>query len=308
MLSIAALFAYWSLASCINGAVASSLAPHLRGGVHFSLMQAGAAAPPTNVASTMALPTALPTVLPKTPPPQGLMQPAGAPAAAPQGLIADVFARMDVDKDGKVDRSEFVHAQQTGTLSLSPAPAPVGVASGSPAAAPGMAPGPAPAPSQEELPAHMLIPPPLPENIPEPPPPPRPPPAEPGPPPQPPSEGQLIGPPPSQNSMEASGNVHAMMAAGVPGLDLDGSDPLQAPNTPPPLPAPIEPPELPKVFMPFPPPQSLPSHIMKPAPVAFGVDVARMLPEARNSPLKVVPMPDFSLLSENPRTQELMRY
>lgn len=302
---MASVFTYWLLASCLNGADASSRATHLRRGVHVTLMQFP--------------PGATTTILPETPPPQGLlgatgaasqalMQPAGAPAGASQALVADIFARMDVNKDGKVDCTEFANAQKTGVLPLAPAPAPSGLVPGSPGAAPGMAPGPAPAPAQEELPAHLLIPPPLPENIPEPPPPPRPPPAEPGPPPQPPSEGQLIGPPPSQDSMEASGNVHAMMASGVPGLDLDGIDPLQAPNTPPPLPAPISPPELPKVVMPFPPPQPLPPHIMKPAPVAFGVDMARTLPKARKPPLEVVPMPDFSFLSAIPGAQELMRY
>lgn len=225
-----------------------------------------------------------------------------------------MFEKMDTNKDGKVDQYEFVNAQQAGVLPLAAAPAPAqtfAIAAGPSAGLPVPAPAPAPAPSPEEaevLPPHLMVPPPLPQNIPEPPPPPRPPPAEPQPPPLPPHEGQLVGPLPfSEDSMLAAGNATAMMA-GVPGLDLDGSDPLQVPNTPPPMPPPLLPPPLPKIMHPMEPPAPLspvlmnPGFIARQADASLGVDMAHMLPDAKTPALGVVTMPvmpDLSLLNTN---------
>lgn len=224
-------------------------------------------------------------------PPLGV---AAGPASSAAAKIADMFARMDVNKDGKVDENEFVVAQQNGVLPLAaaataPAPAPFSAASPGPALPVA---GAAPAPSvveDEILPPHLMKPPPLPGSIPEPPPPPRAPPAEPQPPPLPPREGQLVGPPPSEHSMEAAGNVTAMVA-GVPGLDLDGNNPLEAPNTPPPIPAPLMPPDMPQIQKPMAPPGALDPALMSPQPVAFARDVARTLP-GKEAALGVVSMP-----------------
>lgn len=225
-------------------------------------------------------------------------QPPAGVAAAP--AVSDLFAKMDVNKDGKVDVNEFVVAQNTGILPLA-APAPAGVFAASPFAAPAPAPAPMPMPgaADEVLPPHLMHPPPLPSDIPEPPPPPRPPPAEPMPPPQPPKEGQLVQAPPSDESVAASGVVNALTASGVPGLDLDGNDPLQVPNTPPPIPPPMLPPDMPKLFPPLAPPSKPDKNIMGPSPVSFGVDIARTLNQ-RTAEIEVVPMPtlpDSSFLS-----------
>merc|ERR1719456_618679 len=121
----------------------------------------------------------------------------------------------------------------------------------------------------KELPPHMRVPPPIPKAIPEPPPPPHAPPPEPNPPPQPPMEGQLVQAPPSESSLAPS-NLTAL--EGVPGLDLDGSDPLQAPNTPPPIPVPLPPPEVETDVPAIGNPLKLPKELMKASPVSFGVD------------------------------------
>lgn len=222
----------------------------------------------------------------------------GGPPSPAAAALSAKFAVLDANKDGKVDITEFMHGMASGLVPAAmaaPGPAP-GLFVGGPAAAPvvtAVAPAPAPAPSDPyaDLPPHLRVPPPLPDNIPEPPPPPRAPPAEPAPPPLPPAEGQLVGPPPSEDSIEAAGNLTAMMAS-VPGLDLGGKNPLAAPNTPPPIPVPLPPPELPKVVKPMAPPLPLDASLMTPAPVAFGIDMARALP-SRDTPLHAVPMPSM---------------
>jgi hypothetical protein len=113
-------------------------------------------------------------------------------------------------------------------------------------------------------------------------------------------EGQYIGPPPTEQSMEAAGNLTDLMAEGVPGLDLDGNTPIEVPNTPPPIPAPLEPPQMPPVL----PPQEKPPplDLVTPAPVAFGLDVARTLPQRQSSPEMTMPsLPDFSAMKQNPK-------
>jgi hypothetical protein len=269
MPSLAVVLTYWILALYANGAQANSRVTHLR-------------------AALKQQPQTLNTF-------EVIHPPSGVVAQAPASPeVANAFAKMDLNKDGKVDVTEFANAQKNGMLAhpglLAPGPAP------GPAPAPGSAPAPASL-KAEDLPPH-LRPPALPERIPEPPDPPRPPPAEPAPPQLPPREGQLVGPPPSEDAVEAAGNLTGLMV-GVPGLDLDGRDPLQAPNAPPQIPEPLLPQQLPRIFGAFPPPQKLPPAIMTPAPVAFGVDVARTLPQARKSPLAVPPTPDFSFLIEN---------
>jgi len=227
-----------------------------------------------------------------------------------------------------------------GLVAPAPAPAPVFASAPGPAFAPAASPasvayvappGPGPflpsiaaAPSavkpEDELPvwpAH-LPPPELPAAIPEPPPPPHAPPPEPAPPPQPPLEGQLVGPPPSEDSVEAIGNATEIFQS-VPGLDLDGRTPLEVPNKPPPIPAPLPPPVLPlQIVVPpsdaYPEPRPLLKALLHPSPVAFGRDASRMLP-AETTPLDVLdiarlhhnsivampPLPDFAkLLSHNP--------
>jgi len=228
-------------------------------------------------------------------PPPGVMQ---APASA-TGIQA-TFAKMDMNRDGKVDANEFAVAVQSGVFPAvtapAPAPAPTVVTpANAPAAAPSAAPSAAKSPDEEVLPPHLLIPPPLPQNIPEPPPPPRAPPAEPAPPPLPPKEGQLVEAPPSEEALEAAGNATELMA-NVPGLDLDGKDPLQAPNTPPPLPVPMAPPTLPKVTLPMSAPDPLPESLMAPSTVAFALDMARTLP-AKMAPLGVVSLPPVQRLA-----------
>lgn len=221
---------------------------------------------------------------------------AGSPLAAPVSpagkQIADLFAKMDANGDGKVDVNEFVVAEQGGILPMAgaPAPAPAVMVAAAPMVA--VAPAPAPAEAEEDvLPAHLQKPPPLPASIPEPPPPPRAPPPEPKPPPMPPREGDLVQAPPSDSQMESLGNVSQMMAT-QPGLDLDGSDPLQAPNTPPPIPAPLPPPGMPRMADPMQPPHALPEALMTPAPVAFGINMAHTFPSAMKVvPLEVVAMP-----------------
>lgn len=216
-----------------------------------------------------------------------------APAASQNPL--DIFAKIDMNKDGKVDPNEFSISMQNGAIPVAMAPAPGSVS---------MAPAPAPARApvkglvEEELPAHLMVPPPLPDGIPEPPPPPRPPPAEPVPPPQPPTEGQLVGPPPSDRSIEAAGNVSALEAS-VPGLDLDGSNPLQSPNAPPPMPMPVPvmPPDMAQL-PPLAPPGSLDPMLMSP-PVSFGIDVANTVP-AMKAALDVVAMPVMPNMQSNP--------
>lgn len=253
---------YWLLTFFAYGVEANSRVLHLRPGLRTSLKQQ---------------------------PPGGVV--AAAAPAAPQGNLADMFARMDTNKDGKIDCTELANAQHSGAFSLAPAPAPF---AGSPSMASITAGGPAPVPAANQLPPHLLVPPSLPSKIPEPPPPPHAPPQEPGPPPQPPREGQLISSPPGEESLETSGNLAAMVVNDVLGADLDAADKetLQAPSKPAPLPSSILPPELPKVFRPFPSPRSLPPHLMTPAPVAFGVDMARTLPDVKKAPLSVVPMED----------------
>lgn len=263
-LALAILFASWFVAPAAHADKFSSHALHLRVGLH----AAGLVQPPAGVA-----------------PPA-----AAAPAASGQvAQIAAAFAKMDLNKDGKVDVNEFVVADQKGILPLSgPGPAPAAIVAAPAAAA--AVPAPSPAQAEEEiaeLPPRLRKPPPLPRDIPEPPPPPRAPPPEPRPPPQPPMEGQLVGPPPSEDSLAPS-NVTAMMA-NVPGLDLAGTDPVQAPNTPPPLPA--GPPAMPRIVgMEQREPPKLPNFLMNPSPVAFGVDVAQSMP-TKTWPLKVVSMP-----------------
>jgi len=228
-------------------------------------------------------------------PPNGV-----APPASATGIQA-TFAKMDMNKDGKVDSNEFAVAVQSGLFpggtAPAPAPAPTSmVVPIAPAYAPAAAPSAAkPTEEEEVLPPHRLIPPPLPQNIPEPPPPPRAPPAEPAPPPLPPREGQLVEAPPSEESLEASGNATEMMA-NVPGLDLDGKDPLQAPNTPAPLPKPMAPPDMPKIAKPMSGPDALPESLMVPSTVSFGLDMARSLP-AKMAPLGVVSQPPVQRLA-----------
>lgn len=300
MAALAAVFTYtWLLVLSSHGAVASSRALHLRAGVQ--------------VPSTL---RQQPPVVIQQPPIGMALAPvlvaAPAPAVGAAAKIADMFARMDVNKDGKVDQNEFVVANQNGVLPVAAAPGPAISAIGSPAPAPAYAPAPAPSAGKKdklpELPVSYRSPPPLPDNIPEPPPPPRAPPAEPAPPPQPPSEGQLVGPPPSEDAMQSAGKATAMVAS-VPGLDLEGVSPLQAPNTPPPMPAPLDPPGLPPVVAPNPPPLPLSLALMTPAPVAFGLDMARTIVKEKATPLSVVampPMPDFSLMSSNPLRTSLL--
>jgi len=273
--SLAAAFTCFLLGSFGHGVEAHSRVSHLRSGLHITR-----------------------TI--KQAPPLGVAPP--SPAVSP---AAQMFARMDVNKDGKVDENEFVTAQQNGVLPLAAAPAPATLVAASPlAAGPGPAPGPAPSAvdEYEDLPPHLRVPPPLPQDIPEPPPPPRAPPAEPQPPPQPPREGQIVQAPPSERSLQAAGNVTAMMMSGVPGLDLEGADPLQAPNTPPPIPVPLPPPSLPLVAPPLAPPVALNPVLMGPSPVAFGVDMAHTL-AGRSAALGIVrmpSMPDMALLGSNP--------
>lgn len=299
MATLAVVCTYtWLLVLSSHGAAANSRALHLRAGVH--------------VLSTL---KQQPPVVMQQPPIGMAIAPvlvaAPAPAVGAAAKIAEMFAKMDVNKDGKVDQNEFVVANQNGVLPVAAAPGPAIAAIGSPAPAfaPAAAPAPAPlAAKTDELPVSHRSPPPLPDNIPEPPPPPRAPPAEPAPPPQPPSEGQLVGPPPSENSMQSAGKATAMVAS-VPGLDLEGTSPLQAPNTPPPMPAPLGPPELPPVVAPFGPPMPLSLALMTPAPVAFGLDMAHTIVKEKPTPLSVVampPMPDFSLMSSNPLRPSLL--
>eukprot|EP00427_Karlodinium_veneficum_P021043 CAMPEP_0169107316 /NCGR_PEP_ID=MMETSP1015-20121227/24815_1 /TAXON_ID=342587 /ORGANISM="Karlodinium micrum, Strain CCMP2283" /LENGTH=402 /DNA_ID=CAMNT_0009168835 /DNA_START=119 /DNA_END=1327 /DNA_ORIENTATION=- len=198
------------------------------------------------------------------------------------------FDQLDLNKDGKIDAQEFLAAQRAAATSRSNAismnvqpsfaVAPSAASPGVPLSiAPSVvatAPAPFEAINVEDLPEHMR-PPPLPSDIPEPPPPPRVPPREPQPPPFPPKEGQLVGPPPSEASVIAAGNLTQVMAEGVPGLDLDGTSPLQAPNTPPPVPVPVLPPDLPQTVASQKPPPPLDPALMTPAPQAFGMDVAR---------------------------------
>jgi len=302
MATLAAVFTYtWLLVLSSHGVAANSRALHLRAGVHVpsTLKQQ-----PPVVMQQPPIGMAIAPVLVASP----------APAVGAAAKIADMFAKMDVNKDGKVDQNEFVVANENGVLPVAAAPGPATAAIGSPAPAPAYAPAPAPAPSAAkkdklpELPVSYRSPPPLPDNIPEPPPPPRAPPAEPAPPPMPPSEGQLVGPPPSENSMQSAGKVSAMVAS-VPGLDLEGESPLQAPNTPPPMPAPLGPPELPPVVAPNPPPLPLSLALMTPAPVAFGLDMARIIVKEKATPLSVVAMPrmpDFSLMNANPLGTSLL--
>lgn len=288
--SLAVVLTYWILALHAIGAQANSRVTHLR-------------------AALKQQPQTLNTF-------EVIYPPSGVVAAAPASPeVANAFAKVDLNKDGKINVTEFYRAQQNGFFA--------------PGAASGNSPAPAPGPA-EYLPQHMRLggfspapsvkaedlppwkrPPALPERIPEPPDPPRPPPAEPAPPQLPPKEGQLVGAPPSEDSMEFAGNLTGLMVS-VPGLDLDGRDPLQAPNAPPVLGYQIQAPlldrQLPRTFGFFPPPQRLPPAIMTPglppaittpAPVAFGVDVARTVPQARKSPLAVPAMPDFSFLIED---------
>jgi hypothetical protein len=227
--------------------------------------------------------------------------------------IAGLFSKLDVNGDGEVDVHEFVVAEKNGVLPTVPGPAPApaaavlpgtnvtaasvnathkiaelkahlagsltnnasswstsNVSSWSNSTSSVILPSSSP---PEVLPPHLRKPPPLPDNIPEPPPPPRAPPPEPLPPPLPPQEGQMVGPPPSDESLEASGNLAAVLEA-APALDLDGVNPVQVPAPPDPL----EPPSLPRLAKPFAAPQSLPEHLMQPSPVAFGVDSVRALP------------------------------
>lgn len=237
-------------------------------------------------------------------PPQAF--PPGGPAPAPAALpalpavplvaspealqAAELFAKMDINRDGKVDVNEFVTAKQNGNLPLVAAPAPAPVLAVAVAV---LAPGPAPVaaapagpPEVDFLPPHLMVPPPLPAQIPEPPPPPQAPPPEPAPPPLPPKEGQLVGPPPSDPSFQPAGNVSLGLSS-APGLDLEGSDPVQAPAVPVPLP----PPELPSTVPAIAPPEKLNEKLMEPSPVAFGLDSARTLP-TKVWPMEVVSVPN----------------
>merc|ERR1719401_2296463 len=122
----------------------------------------------------------------------------------------------------------------------------------------------------------------------------------------PPKEGQMVLPPPSDRSMEAGGKLAKLMTEGVPGLDLDGNTPVQVPNTPPPMPPPMDPPRLPRIIPPEKPPPALDPALMTPAPVAFGLDVARTIPNlygpSKESNGVMMPaMPDFSALKHNPK-------
>lgn len=304
MATLAAVLPYtWLLVLSTHGAVVNSRALHLRAGDHVPSAQKQQ--PPV----VMQQPPVGMSIAP-------VLVAAPAPAVGAAAKIADMFARMDVNKDGKVDQNEFVVANENGVLPVATAPAPAAISvsgpRGSPAPAPASAPAPAPSAGKKdklpELPVSYRSPPPLPDNIPEPPPPPQAPPAEPAPPPQPPREGQLVGPPPSESSMQSAGKATAMVAS-VPGLDLEGVSPLQAPNTPPPMPAPEGPPELPPVAPPNPPPLPLSLALMTPAPVAFGLDMARTIVKEKPTPLSVVampPMPDFSPLSSNPLRTSLL--
>lgn len=300
MATLTAVFTYtWLSVLSLDVAASNSRALHLRAGDHVpsTLNQQ----PPVVMQQPTIGIVAAPALVA-----------APAPAVGAAAKIADMFARMDVNKDGKVDQNEFVVANQNGVLPVAASPGPAISAIGSPAPAPADAPAPAPSAAKKdklpELPVSYRSPPPLPDNIPEPPPPPRAPPAEPAPPPQPPSEGQLVGPPPSENEMQSAGKATAMVAS-VPGLDLEGVSPLQAPNTPPPMPAPLGPPELPPVVAPNPPPLPLSLALMTPAPVAFGLDMARTIVKEKATPLSVVampPMPDFSVMSSNPLRTSLL--
>jgi len=258
-------------ASCflaVSGAEISSRALHLR-----ARQAPPQAFPPGGPAPAAALPAV---------PVQVLQGPEAAQAA-------ELFARMDLNRDGKVDVQEFMAAKQNGNLPLvaSPAPAPMLVVAPAPAVA--AAPGPAAKePEVDFLPPHLMVPPPLPSQIPEPPPPPHAPPPEPAPPPLPPKEGQLVGPPPSDRSLAPAGNVSLGLSS-APGLDLEGSDPVQAPAVPVPLP----PPELPSTVPALAPPEKLSEKLMEPAPVAFGLDSARTL-ATKVWPTQVVAVPDAS--------------
>jgi len=226
-----------------------------------------------------------------------------AAIASPEALqAAELFAKMDLNRDGKVDVNEFVAAKQNGNLPLvaAPAPAPMAVAAFSPGPAVAASPGPvAAAPEVDFLPQHLMIPPPLPAQIPEPPPPPHAPPPEPAPPPLPPKEGQLVGPPPSDRSMEPAGNVSLGLSS-APGLDLEGSDPVQAPAVPVPLP----PPELPSTVPALAAPEKLSEKLMEPSPVAFGLDSARTLP-TKVWPTEVVTVPDAAYPLQVTANQDL---
>jgi len=252
--------------------------------------------PPGGPAPAAALP-ALPA-LPAVP-----LAAVPAAIASPEALqAAELFAKMDLNRDGKVDVSEFVAAKQNGNLPLvaAPAPAPMlAVAVFSPGPAVAAAPGPAAKPEVDFLPAHLMVPPPLPAQIPEPPPPPHAPPPEPAPPPLPPKEGQLVGPPPSDRSMEPAGNVSLGLSS-APGLDLEGSDPVQAPAVPVPLP----PPELPSTVPALEQPEKLSEKLMEPSPVAFGLDSARTLP-TKVWPTEVVNVPDAAYPLQVTANQDL---
>jgi hypothetical protein len=65
-----------------------------------------------------------------------------------------------------------------------------------------------------------------------------------------------------------------------PRLDLDGSDPVEAPAIPVPLPPPevMDPKTLPNITQPMEAPQEPPEQLLKPAPVALGIDMARTMP------------------------------
>lgn len=209
-------------------------------------------------------------------PPAGMVPP--APPAAAALTPRDMFDRMDLNKDGKVDVNEFLKAQSTGVLPIAGVPAPG--AAVAPGAAPGAAAGPAPAPgpAPEGAYGEHLVPPALPQDIPEPPAPPKAPPAEPLPPPQPPKEGQLVAPPPGQQAMETVGNMTALMAS-APGLDLNGGSPISAPGLPPPMPVPILPPDLPVIMTPMRPPQPLDTALMEPSKASFGTDMGSTIPD-----------------------------
>lgn len=237
------------------------------------------------------------------------------------------FDKLDLNKDGRIDRKEFLVAEHRNALvsmkvqavaaGASPAPVSVAAPGFSPivpqtlpvaAPAPVIAAPPAPAPAPDNrIPVDQLppwaTPPPLPEDIPEPPPPPGVPPREPEPPPLPPEEGQLVAPPPSEGALAPAGNLTEMMAETLPGLDLEGRTPVQVPNTPPPLPKPIDPPALPLVMQPRDPPPLLDPSLMTPAPREFGMDVGRMIPEPEDKPHRpVMPkLPDLAELKKNPK-------
>lgn len=217
-----------------------------------------------------------------------------APAAAPDQGIADAFAKMDLNKDGKVDVNEFVVAEKA-KRGAAPAPAPLLAMAPAAVMAP-PAPAPAPAAATDEVPEHLMIPPALPDNIPEPPPPPRAPPAEPLPPPLPPAEGQLVQAPPSEAQMEQI--AKSSYIASPPAVDLKGKDPLSAPNTPPPLPSPVAPPPMPQFISSMAAPEPLKDSLMKPSPVAFGIAAARTLPDA--TPLKAVAMHAVPVINIDP--------